>query len=109
MIAVEEGRERELAEAAQQRRDQGVERRTMLTAYFEFNRKRREANQPPLHLTYDRAYRQINYNTITKEWQFYADVSNRAGRVITRMKSVSPTNFELIVGYFYMLFIYDLN
>lgn len=88
-IAVEKGQEKEKAEEVEIRMVTGEERRTQLTAYFEFNRF-----NPEMGLTYVNCYKQLRYVQRPKIWQLRKTAPRRK---ICRLKGVSPSNFELLV------------
>lgn len=94
-ISFEEGQELETAEITQLRVDAGEERRTQLTAYFEFNRNRQLQGEVAAGLTYGNAYQQLRYDPQKKRWQFYVD-PNRTQNKLCRIRTVSPTNIELL-------------
>uniref|UniRef100_A0A914M1P1 ATP-dependent DNA helicase n=3 Tax=Meloidogyne TaxID=189290 RepID=A0A914M1P1_MELIC len=92
-VAVEEGRELEIAENLQRRLNEGEERRTQLTAYFDFNRQRQLIGEQPAGLTYGNAYKQLRYNIHKKNWQISVYKHHKK---LCRIRTVSPTNLELL-------------
>ena len=85
----------EAAEKEEERRRTGEERVTQLTAYFAFNRQRSSA-EGPLRLTYATAYKKLHYIKQTRRWQPYVLAASE-GKNLCRLKTVSPTNMELLV------------
>jgi hypothetical protein len=52
-----------------------------------------------LGLTYDTAYKKLRWIKSTKKWQFYkTDAEVREGKKLTRIKGVSPIDFDLLVS-----------
>lgn len=96
-VVVEVGKEKEAAERVEARLKSGVPQPTQLTAYFSYNRRRKIDGEPPLGLTYAKAYRDLLYDRRKKEWRMYT-AKQRAGRKFCRLKTVSPNNFELLVA-----------
>lgn len=91
-IAVKRGKEEETAEELQRQKDLGIEQITQLNAYFTYNRDRRGN---PLGLTYATCYQQLWFDLGTRQWK-QRDPS-RPRRKICRLKTVSPSNLELLV------------
>jgi len=79
----------------QRRLNEGEERRTQLTAYFDFNRQRQLIGEPSAGLTYGNAYKQLRYNVQKKKWQFYVNPDLHQKK-LCRIRTVSPTNLELL-------------
>uniref|UniRef100_A0A914H4I5 ATP-dependent DNA helicase n=1 Tax=Globodera rostochiensis TaxID=31243 RepID=A0A914H4I5_GLORO len=94
-IAVEEGQEEEAAMAEEDRIERGEERKTQLTAYFSFNQLRKDEGNPALKLTYATCFKKIRYDLHKKEWALYIREA-RAGQKLCRLKTVSPSNLELL-------------
>lgn len=84
------------------------ERISQLTAYFAFNKERKEKNLTPMGLTYPTAFKKLRYDIRTKSWQLYK-VGAREGKMLCRLKGVSPTNYELLVIIFFVILIYFLG
>uniref|UniRef100_A0A183BTU6 ATP-dependent DNA helicase n=1 Tax=Globodera pallida TaxID=36090 RepID=A0A183BTU6_GLOPA len=112
-IAVEQGFEEEeeqqnafceAAQAEEERRERGQERVTQLTAYFAFN-----ANREPddaLRLTYGTCYKKLRYDVAKKEWKLYV-LESRAGHKLCRLKTVSPSDLELLAIRQLLLHVHD--
>lgn len=99
-IAVEPGQEKEKAEEVEMRIAAGEERRTQLTAYFEFNHF-----NPGMGLTYATCYKQLRYIQRPKIWQL---LKGKPRRKICRLKGVSPSNMELLVFHVFDVFFFNL-
>lgn len=88
-IAVEHGQELQAAEDLEKRKATGEERRTQLNSYFEYN-----ALNPGLGLTYETCYKKLCYDRRNKRWK---PRKHKAHKKVCRLKSVSPSNNELMV------------
>ena len=104
MIGFEVGHEMDAAVNEEARVERGEERRTQLTAYFDYNLKNKlvegeEATEKkhPAHLTYATAYRSLRYDKAKKEWKPYAKKHAPKELHLSRMKTVSARNLELLV------------
>uniref|UniRef100_A0A914GSI1 ATP-dependent DNA helicase n=1 Tax=Globodera rostochiensis TaxID=31243 RepID=A0A914GSI1_GLORO len=111
-IAVEQGFEDveqqqnafcEAAQAEEERRNAGQERVTQLTAYFAYNE---QCQDDALHLTYATAFKKLWYDAAKKEWKLYVQ-ENRAGHKLCRLKTVSPSNLELLAIRQLLLHVHD--
>ncbi|KAL3068642.1 hypothetical protein niasHS_016746 [Heterodera schachtii] len=94
-IAIEEGEEEEAAIAEEKRVERGDERTTQLTSYFTFNRKRKIDGEASLKLTYATCFKKLFYDLQKREWKPYIQ-HELAGQTLCRLKTVSPSNLELL-------------
>lgn len=97
LIPVTPGEELDAALKEELRKKRGQERKSQLTAYFNYNAEM-AAKGTPLHLTYDRAYKCIHFDNRDQKWKEYK-MQGKMDKVITRIKTVSPANLELLVNY----------
>ncbi|KAL3106584.1 hypothetical protein niasHT_018226 [Heterodera trifolii] len=95
----------EAAEKEEERRKTGEERKTQLTAYFAFNKQRSSADGP-LHLTYATAYKKLRYDKNNRHWQPYV-IGALEGQKLCRLKTVSPTNMDLLAIRLLLLVVED--
>ncbi|KAL3121183.1 hypothetical protein niasHT_006212 [Heterodera trifolii] len=95
----------EAAEKEEERRKTGEERNTQLTAYFAFN-KQRSSTDGPLHLTYATAYKKLRYDKRNRRWQPYV-IGALEGLKLCRLKTVSPTNMDLLAIRLLLLVVED--
>ncbi|KAL3088235.1 hypothetical protein niasHS_009532 [Heterodera schachtii] len=95
----------EAAEKEEERRKTGEERKTQLTAYFAFNKQRSSADGP-LHLTYATAYKKLRYDKYNRRWQPYV-IGALEGQKLCRLKTVSPTNMDLLAIRLLLLVVED--
>lgn len=97
LMAAQDEEDEERAAAAQERLEEialpAEERITQLTAYFAFNA---ENIDNPLGLTYATAYKKIRYDDNAKKWKRFVALK-REGQKFCRIKSVSPSDLELLV------------
>ena len=81
----------------------GQEKRTQLTAYFEYNMRRRQNGEMPLGLTYATAYRHLRYVTTNRTWQEYLKKPATKEK-LCRLRTVSPKEIQLLVIILLFLF-----